>query len=70
MLSHIEHEAVTGTVHGFDTELTLIAHVDEEHILLIGIVVPTRLPEVDIVEVRCNDFIEASQPVLLTKEVN
>lgn len=40
MLNHVEHEAMTWTVHRFKTVLAFVTHVDEEDVLFILVVVP------------------------------
>ena len=56
-LPRVEDEAVTGTVHGLESELGLL-DVEQEHVVLVVVVVTGLLPEIDVEHVGGDDFEE------------
>ncbi len=54
----------TGAVHGFEAELLLL-DVDEEHVLLVVVCMPARLPQVKVVHVGRHHLLILVLPVQL-----
>jgi hypothetical protein len=69
VLHHVEHEAVSGTVHGLDSVISLLAHLDEEHVLLVLVIVAADLPKLDVVHVGRDDLLVAADEVLLAQKI-
>ena len=64
-----EHQAVTRTIHWFETIFSIIT-LKEEHIVLVVIIVTTDSPQVQIEHIRTYHFSVATIVVLLTNELN
>lgn len=56
-------------VHRLDTE-TLLFNLEKEQVLLILIIVAGSLPELQVKNVGRNNFLEASNAVLLTDQIH
>lgn len=56
-------------VHRLDTE-TLLFNLEKEQVLLILIIVTGSLPELQVENVGRNNFLEASNAVLLTDQIH
>lgn len=65
---HIEHHAMSWTVHGLQSVLSLVFGVllDYEHVLLVLVPVAAFLPEIAVVHVGGDHFRVAAQFVLVT----
>ena len=63
--SVLEHEAVTGAVHGLETVLGIIT-VEEEHIVSVVVSMTRDLPEIKVEDVGGDDFLQierCSEPI-------
>ena len=65
--SVVENQAVTRAIHGLQTKL-LLFHVDLEHVFRVVIPMTGRLPQLGIVNVGRDDFLETPFPVLFPDE--
>ena len=63
-LNHIEHDAMSWTIHWLEAVLVATFLLDEEDILLVFEVMPTHFPEFSVVEVRRNNFIVTTDFIL------
>lgn len=61
----LEHDAVSGAVHRLET-LTRLVRLEDEHVLLVVLVVTRGLPQFEVVDVRGDDFLVATHAVLLS----
>lgn len=66
-LHHVEHEAVSGAVHGFQP-VHLFVLLDEVHVLFVFEEVSGHLPEFLVVDVRGDDLAVSSNTVFLSHE--
>ena len=62
-----EHDTVAGTVHGLESELGLL-HLEDEHVLLVVLVVTRGLPEINVEHVGGHNLLETTLLVLSTDE--
>jgi hypothetical protein len=70
MLVHVEHDTVTGTIHGLETVLLPRLLVDEEDVLFVLEVVTADLPELRVVNVGRNHLAVTTDLVLGSHELN
>lgn len=60
----VKHQAVTWAVHWLHAELEAF-YIEHEHVVLIVLVVTGALPQVHIVDIGRNNFLETAYMVLL-----
>ena len=64
-----EHDAMSGTVHGLETLASLV-RLEDEHVLLVILVVTRGLPKLQVEDVRGDDFLVATHAVLLSDHLD
>mmetsp|Transcript_15827 Transcript_15827/g.17658 ORF Transcript_15827/g.17658 Transcript_15827/m.17658 type:complete len:341 (-) Transcript_15827:831-1853(-) len=65
----IEHQAMTRAIHGFETEFLFI-DVNDEHIILVMLVVTGTLPEITIIHIRGNHFSISTDGIFLSDQIH